>query len=122
LLVVDASPEPLSSLVEGLRARGTAVVTAVDAASALAAAERHGVDACVLDLMLLPCGGLDVCRQLRRLDREMDIVGITGPSEPHPVGEIAREGVGVYLRKPFEVTSLLFALVKARSNALGAHS
>jgi AmiR/NasT family two-component response regulator len=46
----------------------------------------------------------------------MDIIGITGASDPNLLRNIAREGVNTCLRKPFDVNSLLTALVKARSS------
>ncbi len=116
LLVVDDAEEYATSLAANLRALGMFVETAFDGDSALAAAERHGVDACILDLMLPPAGGIELCRQLRRQDPQMDIIGITGASDPNLLRSIAREGVTTCLRKPFDVTSLLTALVKARSN------
>jgi two-component system response regulator HydG len=122
LLVVDDAEEYATSLAENLRALGMSVETAFDGVSALAAAERHGVDACILDLMLPPAGGIELCRQLLRHDPEIDIIGITGASDPSLYRGIAEEGVSACLRKPFDVNSLLKALVKARSNGGAASS
>jgi len=63
-----------------------------------------------------------VCRALQKLDREIDIIGITGSSDPNLLRSITREGVPVCLRKPFDVRDLLFALVKARSASLRMRS
>jgi DNA-binding NtrC family response regulator len=116
LLVVDDAEEYAVSLAASLRLLGMQVETAFDGPSALAAAERAGVDACILDLMLPPAGGVELCRQLRKRDPQMDIIGITGGSDPNLLRGIAREGVTTCLRKPFDVNSLLAALVKARSS------
>jgi two-component system response regulator HydG len=117
VLLVDDALDYARTLAESLRARGMAVETAADGPSAVATAERlGGVDACILDLMLPPAGGVEVCRQLRQLDGTMDIIGITGSTDPNLVRGLAREGVSVCLKKPFDMSSLLFALVKARSN------
>lgn len=117
LLVVDDAEPYLQSLAASLRALGLVVETALDGDQALEYARQNGVDACVLDLMLPPPGGIEVCRGLRQLDREMDIIGITGSSDPALLRGITREGVPICLRKPFDVRDLLFALVKARSDA-----
>ncbi|HEY3494104.1 MAG TPA: response regulator [Polyangiaceae bacterium] len=117
LLVVDDAAPYLESLAASLRSLGIVVETALDGQQALEYARQNGVDACVLDLMLPAPGGIEICRDLRKLDREMDIIGITGSSDPALLRSITREGVPVCLRKPFEVRDLLFALVKARSDA-----
>jgi DNA-binding response OmpR family regulator len=116
LLVVDDAIPYLHSLAASLRALGFVVETAADGDQALAITKRSGVDACVLDLMLPPPGGIEVCRALQRADRDMDIIGITGSTDPNLLRSITREGVPVCLRKPFDVHDLLFALVKTRSD------
>lgn len=115
VLIVDDAEEYAASLAANLRALGMLVETAHDGESALAVAAQCGVDGCVLDLLLPPPGGIELCRQLKQLYPDIDVIGVTGASDANLLRSIAREGVPVCLRKPFDVSALLLALVKARS-------
>jgi two-component system, NtrC family, response regulator HydG len=121
LLVDDAQPY-LSGLAASLTAAGHEVQAFSDGASAVNFVRHNAVDVCVLDLMMTPSDGVEICQQLRAIDRDVDIIAITGSSDPELVRRISRQGVATCLRKPFEIRDLLGALVKTRSSSLRKRS
>jgi CheY-like chemotaxis protein len=115
--VDDAEPYA-ASLAAALTAVGIEVQAVSDGQSAIAFAQQNTVDVCILDLMMTPTDGVETCQALRAIDRDIDIIAITGSSDPELVRRISRQGVSVCLRKPFEVRDLLGAIVRARSASL----
>jgi adenylate cyclase len=65
ILVVDDTPSNVKLLADILRARGYAVLTAVNGAEALARTERDAPDLVLLDVMMPGMSGYEVCRKLR---------------------------------------------------------
>ncbi|HEV8245492.1 MAG TPA: response regulator, partial [Polyangiaceae bacterium] len=119
LLIVDDAEPYLASLSAALRSVGMLVEAAADGPSALAYAGQNRVDVCILDLVMSAPDGVETCQALRSIDRDMDIIAITGSSDPELVRRITRHGVAACLRKPFEINDLLSAIVKARGASSG---
>ena len=99
---------------------GFAATIAPTGAAGIAAQEREGFDAIILDLMLPDMDGLDVCRALRK-KADVPILMLTarGDAMDRVVGlEI---GADDYLPKPFEPRELLARLkaVLRRLNRTG---
>ncbi len=118
LLVVDDAEPYLASLAASLRSLGMIVEATTNGQSAVAFAENNAVDVCILDLVMSSPDGVETCHELKRIDRDMDIIAITGSSDPEIVRRITRQGVAVCLRKPFEIKDLLTAIVKTRSASI----
>jgi two-component system sensor histidine kinase MprB len=95
ILVVDDDPAVRSSLHRALRLEGYSVGLAGDGSEALAAVDADAPDVIVLDLMMPPPDGLEVCRRLRRAGNHTPILMLT-----------AREAVGnrVDLSRRVQVT------------------
>ena len=67
ILVIDDEPKIVEICQDYLKAAGFEVVSAGDGLKGLAAARREKPDLIVLDLMMPGMDGLDVCRNLRRV-------------------------------------------------------
>lgn len=115
VLIVDDTESFSASLAASLRSVGMRVETRGDGESALEYAQNHGVDVCVLDLVMKPLDGLQTCAALQGLDARMDIIAVTGEASTEQVRGITRRGIATCLRKPFEVRDLLTAIARVRA-------
>ena len=110
LLVVEDDDSIRETVGEALRAEGFEVKTCADCASALnliTAETSDPVDLIVLDLMLPGLGGLDLCRELRRINNTTPILVISArDSETDRVLGL-EVGADDYLVKPFGLRELV---------------
>ena len=110
LLVVEDDDSIRETVGEALRAEGFEVQTCADGASALkliTAETSDPVDLIVLDLMLPGLGGLDLCRELRRINNTTPILVISArDSETDRVLGL-EVGADDYLVKPFGLRELV---------------
>src|SRR3989442_535581 len=101
ILVVDDDPAVRSSLHRALRLEGYSVGLAGDGSEALAAVEADAPDVIVLDLMMPPPDGLEVCRRLRRAGNHTPILMLTAREaggDPRLIHTV--RGAGYALREP----------------------
>ncbi|MFO0996233.1 MAG: response regulator transcription factor [Alphaproteobacteria bacterium] len=109
VLIIDDDQRLAAMLTDYLEKRGYAATSEPNAARGLASAERHGVDAVILDVMLPDLDGFEVCRRLRAVS-DVPILMLTarGDDTDRIVGlEI---GADDYLPKPFNPRELLARL------------
>ena len=110
LLVVEDDDSIRETVGEALKAEGYEVMTSSngkEALSLLTDESRQPVDLLVLDLMLPGLGGLDLCRELRRVSNNTPILVISARD-----GETDRVlglevGADDYLVKPFGLRELV---------------
>jgi two-component system, OmpR family, response regulator len=112
ILVVDDDGQILELVSRFLRANGFRVHAARNGVEMMEGLRRVSVDLIVLDLMLPGKGGLDLCRELRRMST-VPVIMLTAKSDD--VDRIIGLEVGAddYLPKPFNPRELL-----ARINAV----
>jgi DNA-binding response OmpR family regulator len=110
VVVADDDPKFASVVVRLLERHGYHCVVASSGAEALAAVDTLDPAAVVLDVMMPPPDGFEVCRTLRR-------TGWTGPvimatagtgADDHDLATTA--GADILLRKPFPLKDLLAAV------------
>ena len=110
LLVVEDDDSIRETVDEALKAEGFGVSSCANGAEALALLTAKGaepVDLVVLDLMLPGMGGLDLCRQLRKIDNSTPILIISArDSETDRVLGL-EVGADDYLVKPFGMRELV---------------
>jgi two-component system, OmpR family, KDP operon response regulator KdpE len=106
VLVVDDDPHLLRALRITLTARGYTVTTAVDGATALAAASRNPPELIILDLGLPDLDGVAVIEGLRGWCRAPIIVLSARHAEPAKVDALDA-GADDYVTKPFGMDELL---------------
>ncbi|HET6572079.1 MAG TPA: sigma-54 dependent transcriptional regulator [Fimbriiglobus sp.] len=114
VLMVDDEPDLLHRLVRhALRDSGADVRVAKTGAEGVAAAREAVPDVVLLDMHLPDATGLDIFRELRRLDRRVPVVFITGSAGTDTAIEAMKEGAFDYLFKPVELDQLKRVLAQA---------
>jgi two-component system response regulator MprA len=107
ILIVDDEPAVRSSLERALRMQGLAVVEAADGSEALGRLAEHRVDAVVLDLMMPPPDGLEVCRRVRAAGDRTPVLMLTARDAIDDRVAGLDAGADDYLVKPFALRELL---------------
>src|SRR5437879_9659989 len=110
ILVVDDDAAVRASLRRALRLEGYSVGLAGDGAEALAAVDADAPDVIVLDLMMPPPDGLEVCRRLRRAGNHTPILMLTAREAVGNRVEGLDAGADDYVVKPFALAELLARL------------
>ncbi len=106
ILVVDDEPPIIRFLRASLMAAGHRVVTAEDAAGALAAVARETPDVVILDLGLPDRSGFAVISELRK-DPELPIIVLSARSDERSKVEALDLGADDYIGKPFGIAELM---------------
>ena len=109
ILVVDDEEDYRTILVRALSKAGWEVLSAGNGEDALLAVEEERPDLVVLDGNLPDLDGFEVCRRIRRKDREPRVIIIlcTVRSSLTPVAEGLKAGADDYVVKPFSVEDLI---------------
>ena len=116
VLVVDDETALLRALRINLTARGYAVTTAKDGASALLAAATEHPDLVLLDLGLPDIDGIEVIRELRSWST-MPIIVLSARHDPADKIKALDTGADTYVTKPFGMEEL-FACLRATERRL----
>lgn len=115
-LLVDGDQQLLRRLASTLESHDYLVETALDAASAVAAAQLFVPDITLLDIGLPGMDGVDVIGQLRRISAA-PIVVLSAQEARHTKIAALDAGADDYLTKPFDVEELLARLRSALRRA-----
>jgi two-component system KDP operon response regulator KdpE len=119
VLVVDDEPPIRRFLRSGLTAAGHRVVTAEDAAGALAAMSAEKPDVIVLDLGLPDRSGLEVIADIRRRS-PVPIIVLSARSDERAKVDALDLGADDYISKPFGMAELTARLRAALRHAFQA--
>lgn len=117
ILVIEDSAKIRKSLKLGLTKLGYAVDLAIDGEEGLQFALHLDYDVIVLDLMLPKISGLDVLRQVRRSNRNPEVLILSARDQTRDRIEGLELGADDYLVKPFsfdELHARIQALVRRR--------
>lgn len=106
VLVVDDEELLVRSCARILEQEGFEVHTAFRGRDALELAERHRPEIVLTDLMLPDFDGLEILREVRRLDPEALIIMITGYASVDSSIAAIKAGAYDYIPKPFTATQL----------------
>ncbi len=114
VLIVDDEPAIRMMLATQVSFLGYDGETAQDASAALNRLERAPRPEIVLSDIEMPgLSGLELLRRAKRLDRNLQVVMISGRNDVDVVRECLREGAYDYLAKPFEIEDLANTLRRA---------
>ncbi len=113
VLVADDSDLMVGLIASWLQDDGYAVVTATSGRQALDAAAVHHPDVVVLDLVMPPPDGFEVCNKLRSLRPPPEIILMTGISDATHLDRVTDLGAVTLLRKPFEAETVVAAVASA---------
>ena len=109
LLVVDDDRVFRERLVRAMTSRGLATAAAANAEEAVAQARHHRPGRAVVDLRMPGTGGLDLVRDLVKLDPGLQVVVLTGYGSIASAVEAVRRGATDYLTKPVDADQILAA-------------
>jgi two-component system OmpR family response regulator len=112
LLVVEDNPGMASLLVRSLRREGYAVDAVDTGENALWSVRENEYDGVVLDAMIPPPDGFDVCRQMRAEGRWAPVLILTARDTVPDRVRGLDAGADDYLTKPFALAEL-FARIRA---------
>jgi two-component system, OmpR family, response regulator MprA len=110
ILVVDDEPAVRDSLERALRLEGYETAVAADGEQALAALEKNGTDAVVLDVMMPNMDGLQVCRTMRASGDRTPVLMLTARDTVSDRVAGLDAGADDYVVKPFALDELLARL------------
>jgi len=112
ILIAEDEPDARAGIVDFLESEGFAVTAAADGGECVAAYDNGSYDLVLLDVMMPEKSGYDVCRHIRRKDREIPIILLTAKGEEVDKVVGLELGADDYVTKPFGIRELL-----ARINA-----
>jgi DNA-binding response OmpR family regulator len=107
VLVVEDEPEMAGLLTRGLEEESYQVSIARDGRAALELSAMQAFDVILLDVMLPKMDGLEVARQLRRLEGETPVLMLTARDALGDIVKGLDAGADDYLTKPFSFVELL---------------
>ncbi len=112
ILVVDDMQAELELVCQYLTTAGHTVITAVNGQEALDKAKADLPDAIVTDWMMPVMGGLELCRHLRKQAETASIPIVACTAKNRDVDRVwaMKQGVKVYLTKPYTAEELLTAV------------
>jgi DNA-binding NtrC family response regulator len=83
------------------------IYTAMDGREALQSIQKDKIDLVALDLKMPGLSGIDVLRQIKKNDPDIEVIVITANGTPQNVQEASRYGAGDFITKPFNVPGLM---------------
>jgi len=114
VLVAEDDDVMRAGLIEVLEGEGYDVLASADGAGALARWGSERADFVLLDIMMPERSGYDVCREIRRTDREVPVVFLSAKTEEIDKVVGFELGADDFIMKPFGIRELV-ARVRAIS-------
>jgi DNA-binding NtrC family response regulator len=113
LLIVDDDDQLRQTLARRFERQGLTVSVASNGAEALEMADRQRHDVALLDLNLPDCNGIDLLRQLKEKQPELEALMLTAHGSVETAIEAMKHGAYDYLTKPFPLPELEIHIQKA---------
>ncbi len=107
ILIIEDEPGIYNFLKEGLQEEGYSVTIASDGIQGLETFNRSTPDLVLLDWMLPGIHGIDVCKEIRKIDRTIPILFLTAKDTVRETIDGLRAGANDYIKKPFSFEELL---------------
>lgn len=117
ILIVDDERNMRWVLERALTKAGYDVVTAERGEQALQRFARQAVDLILLDLKMPGMDGMSVLRELRRRDEKVPILLLTAYATVQTAVEALKIGATDYLRKPFDIETVLDVIARHIADA-----
>ncbi len=125
ILLVEDEENLRSTIALNLELEGYDVQCAVNGKEALQLFKANRFDMVVLDIMLPEINGLDVCREMRKENRNVFILFLSARSMGSERIEGLKAGADDYLSKPFNLEELLLRieiLLKRKPQVAGSNN
>jgi signal transduction histidine kinase len=105
LLVVDDEDGPRTSLKVVFK-NDYEVLLASNGADAIKLARNNRVDIAILDILMHGMSGVDVLRELKQHDEDIEVIMLTAYETLDTARQALRLGAREYLNKPFDIAAL----------------
>jgi signal transduction histidine kinase len=112
LLVVDDEEGPRTSLRVVFKGEFE-VLLASNGIDAMKLARTNKVDVAILDILMHGMSGVDVLRELKCIDEDIEVIMLTAYETLETARQALRLGAREYLNKPFDIAALRTAARKA---------
>nr|WP_068891612.1 response regulator transcription factor [Pedobacter panaciterrae] len=119
ILLIEDEPGLISVMVRGLTEANMQVSVAADGTTGLEMAVKHGFDLIILDIMLPGINGIQICREVRKVNKNVSILMLTALGSTENIVTGLDSGADDYLVKPFKFAELearIRSLVRRRSS------
>lgn len=113
ILIIDDDQMMLNALTTLLETEGFATVTAKDGESGIVAYREQEPDAVLLDLRLPVKNGIEVLKEIRRMNKNAQVIIITGYPSPEVREESMKHGAFYFYEKTRDVNELMQAIQRA---------
>jgi DNA-binding NtrC family response regulator len=120
ILVVDDEEDFRELLAEIITRLHFQVFTAADGLAALELIKKNEIDIALIDFLMPRMNGLDLLRQIKKLNQDIAVIFITGHGSIESAVNAMKEGAYDYITKPIqfqELENLLIRLVRTRELA-----
>jgi len=119
ILIIDDEKLIRTMLTELLQGKGYTIVTAVDGATGLAAAQKEKPNVIILDVLMPGMDGFEVCQALKNdvATTSIPVIILTASEEPHLTKKAFKAGAAFTLVKTSKPERLLSTLHLALSLA-----
>jgi len=117
VLLVDDEREFVQTLSERLQMRDVGSAIAYDGESALDLVREDEPDVMILDLKMPGIDGIEVLRQVKRTNPNIEVIILTGHGSDEDHRVCMELGAFAYLRKPVDIDALSETLKKANEKA-----
>ncbi|ATC35390.1 response regulator transcription factor [Elizabethkingia anophelis] len=119
IILIEDETSVVSFIKKGLQEKGYEISVAFDGRTGVQLVEANDFDLVILDIMLPEMNGLDVCKEIRKTNKQVPILFLTalGTSENIVLG--LESGGDDYLVKPFkfiELVARIKSLLRRSSN------
>ncbi len=113
VLIVDDDEGHAEALADGLEVDGYACRLAHSGRAGVELAAEQGFEAVLTDLVMHDLSGIEVLKEVRRLQPEAVVLLITGHGSLETAIDAMREGAADYLQKPVHIAELRTRLARA---------
>jgi PAS domain S-box-containing protein len=113
ILVVDDDDNTAQALSKLIANEGYDARTASDGRTALAFARSWAPDLVVTDLAMPVMNGVDLCRRLHEIDRDLPIIIVTAVEQAQAGSACLEAGAEDYLTKPLQLPALAWSVQRA---------
>ncbi|MCA6074694.1 response regulator transcription factor [Fulvivirga sedimenti] len=107
ILIVEDEPGIASFLKEGLEEEDFSVDLAGDGEDGLKMSRSANYDIMLIDWMLPKLSGLDLCKEIRKRDKNVPIIFVTARDTLEDTVAGLKSGANDYIKKPFHFEELL---------------
>ncbi len=116
ILLIDDEPAQIMSIKSFLSRRNNQVFTANSGTEGINIAREQNIDLVFTDFRMPDITGLEVVREIKRINPEVPVVVITAFSQTEDAVNVMKEGAYDYLSKPVNLDELELLVQKAKEH------